>query len=253
MKVVGVDGCKPGWLAIWLERGREHGIELHPSIPSLWQSCSDAAVIFIDIPIGLPNRDIPVRACDQEARALLGPGKASSVFPAPSRQALPAATHEQACHLNRAEVGRGVSLQCFHIRQRIREVDELLRTEPAARQRLREVHPEVCFLALNGGRPMQHRKKTPRGYAARLCLLKRLLPQTEGIVDGALDQWFRKEVAKDDILDALVAAVTALEPEKLASLPAQPSRDAFGLPMEIVYRLSERSDTAPRRLMRSPV
>ena len=45
-----------GWVAILLGRGSGHEIELHPDITSLAQSCSDAAVIVIDIPIGLPTR-----------------------------------------------------------------------------------------------------------------------------------------------------------------------------------------------------
>ncbi len=238
MKFVGVDGCKAGWLAIRLGRGSEYGIEVHPDITSLWQSCNDAAVILIDIPIGLPNRDVPVRACDREARALLGSKRGSSVFPAPSRQALSATTYQQACDLNKAEVGKRMSQQCFHISKKIREVDDLLRLEPEARQQFREVHPEICFHVLNGGRPMQHKKKSPCGFDTRLCLLKRRFPMALELVNHVLLKWWRKEVARDDILDALVAAVTALEPGKLVGIPAHPPRDACGLPMEMVYRQS---------------
>jgi predicted RNase H-like nuclease len=43
-------------------------------------------------------------------------------------------------------------------------------------------------------------------------------------------------VGRDDIMDALAAAVTGkLGKGSLQSLPPQPERDATGLPMEIVY------------------
>jgi len=44
-------------------------------------------------------------------------------------------------------------------------------------------------------------------------------------------------IQADDVLDALVALVTAEAPTgMLGSLIGQPSRDQHGLPMEMVYR-----------------
>ncbi|MFW6321250.1 MAG: hypothetical protein ACOC0Z_05315, partial [Halohasta sp.] len=43
---------------------------------------------------------------------------------------------------------------------------------------------------------------------------------------------YRKQVARDDIVDALVLCAAARQP--LASLPAEPPVDARGLPMRIV-------------------
>ncbi len=48
----------------------------------------------------------------------------------------------------------------------------------------------------------------------------------------------RKDVAKDDVLDALVAAITALGP--LNSLPDPPELDDKGLPMQMLYRDTSR-------------
>ena len=46
----------------------------------------------------------------------------------------------------------------------------------------------------------------------------------------------RKSLAKDDILDALVLAVTAAYPSKsMLTLPENPPTDARQLAMEIVY------------------
>ena len=47
-----------------------------------------------------------------------------------------------------------------------------------------------------------------------------------------------KDIARDDILDALVAAVVARHGHgKLQSVPNVPQKDPKGLPMEMVYYL----------------
>ena len=47
-----------------------------------------------------------------------------------------------------------------------------------------------------------------------------------------------KDVARDDILDALAAAVVARHGQgKLQSVPKVPQKDPMGLPMEMVYYL----------------
>ena len=236
MKVIGSDGCKEGWFLVILHSDGRWRTEVQPDARSLWKTHSDAALILVDIPIGLPWQKVPVRACDIEARQLLRQPRGSSVFPAPARAALTASDYVEACRLNEAEVGKRLSRQCYNICDKVQQMDELLRRDEPARTRIREVHPEVCFWSLNNQQAMRHRKKSTLGFDERLRLLQRVFPRTNDIVAHALDQFPRKDVARDDILDALVAAVTALKPEALSSLPEPGQTDAFGLPMEIVYR-----------------
>jgi predicted RNase H-like nuclease len=118
---------------------------------------------------------------------------------------------------------------------KVKEVDDFLGRCPEARSRVREVHPEVCFGAFAGG-AMKHRKGIKAGYQERLNHLRRLDPATDSIVDSALREFPRMKVAKDDILDSLVAALTAdCSPDRLESLPVEPQWDACGLPMEMLY------------------
>lgn len=236
MKVVGVDGCKAGWFAISVRQRDAWEADIYPDAAALWQAHSNAHQILVDIPIGLPWRGVPVRGCDLEARRLLGQGRCSSVFPAPSRAALDAKDYEEAGWLNREEVTKSLSQQCFNILPKIREVDELLRAHPSARDVVREVHPELCFWALNNHHATAHPKKKRSGFDERLRLLSRVFAPTQEIVAHALHRFKRKEVSRDDILDALVAAVTALQPGRQISIPSPPQRDATGLPMQIVYR-----------------
>ena len=243
MAVVGVDGCKAGWFAVRIE-GDDYSVGVFSTVAELLVSLGgDASLILIDIPIGLPN-SCEERCCDREARTRLG-SRASSVFPAPGREALEEDRrehrHEAVSDANRRETGRGLSIQAFGIVPKIREVDDLIRERGlTAHPAIREIHPEVCFWSLNGGRPMGHTKQRPDGHCERLDVLRRIHPCVDDVRDEALRRFRRKDVARDDILDALAAALTAVPAEcsgaALPTLPAEPPRDALGLPMEMVYR-----------------
>jgi predicted RNase H-like nuclease len=99
--------------------------------------------------------------------------------------------------------------------------------------KIKEIHPEICFWAL-AGEPLEYSKKTKEGFEERLNILRRCNNKTDEIVTYALENYRRREVSKDDILDALAAAITALGP--LKSLPDRPEFDDRGLPMQMLYR-----------------
>lgn len=231
---VGVDGCKAGWFYFRREgQTITHGIVRR--IHDLADTLPDGARVLIDIPIGLIDRGAAGRRCDREARKLLGAPRASSVFSAPCRAVLEARSYEDAKRLSLAAIGKMLSKQAFLITPKIREVDQFLRNRGAALV-LREVHPEVCFWALNGRKAILVRKKDPAGFAQRLDLLSACVPDARALVADALNAYPRKEVARDDVLDALVALVVASTADAdLASVPRIPESDSQGLPMEIVF------------------
>jgi predicted RNase H-like nuclease len=234
MKYIGVDGCKIGWFYTVINHENEWKIGVSENIEKLWKTHKDASLILIDIPIGLPfNKP---RACDLEARKLLGKGKTSTVFPPPCREALAAKTYKEACEINKKILGKKIPLQAYHISKKIKEVDEFLLANHQARQKIRETHPEICFWALAGGNAMQFPKKKKHGFEERLDLLNNVFFPTEDIVNAALKKYKRKEVAKDDILDSIAATVVACSPvSSLISIPEIPGKDAKRLPMEIVF------------------
>ena len=81
-----------------------------------------------------------------------------------------------------------------------------------------------------------HNKKTDEGYQERIDLLAQHLPQAGEVVADAMNQFPRSQVARDDIVDALVALIVASTSEPtLMTLPSQPPRDRRGLPMEMLY------------------
>jgi len=233
MNYVGVDGCPKGWFAVSIDEQVHHEVNIFDHIITLWQHYKDSALILIDIPIGLPHWRR--RLCDVAARKLLGK-RGSSVFPAPSREAIQQSDYENACRVNQKILGKKLSTQSWNICSKIKQVDDLMNQNEQPGKQIRESHPEICFWALAGGRAMIHNKKTAAGFDERLDLLKNVMSNTEQIVAEALQTFRRRDVAKDDILDALALAITAASPsETIMTIPENPEIDLKGLPMEIVY------------------
>jgi len=229
MKVVGVDGCPGGWVAVtWDTSAGTLDVRVHWSFAALLDATADVAAVAVDIPIGLPGGK---RGCDSLARKLLAPKKSSSVFPAPDPRLLSFTTYAEANAWSRANLGKGISKQVFAIFPKIAKVNGLL--TPAMQARVFEVHPEVSFCLLAGA-PLLPRKGTPEGYDVRRRALMNAL---------GLEVWDRKAafgLAKpakpDDILDATVAAWTARRKVEGREnrLADEAQVDANGLRAEIV-------------------
>lgn len=235
MIFVGVDGCKKGWFAVKLTDGVEWGVNVFKDINAVWAEFHDAAVILIDIPIGLKDDGPNERECDVVARRLLGNKRASSVFRPPCRKAVHSPI-DRSSDINFHITKKRLPLQTLNIVSKIREVDRILSKDKSARSVIREIHPEICFWALAGHRPMEFAKKKPNGFLERKRILQTVYQFTDNIVEHALMTYKRKEVARDDILDALAAAITAkMGFGVFSTIPGIPQVDSKGLPMEMVY------------------
>lgn len=231
---VGVDGARSGWIAVWwADTALTHCV--YSSARSLVDAHRQARVIAVDIPIGLPDRN--GRKADTEARQFVGGRRASSVFSSPVRGILDENSQPEASRRHREIDGRGFGSQSFAILSKIREWDNLLQTDHQARAMVREVHPEVSFSALNGGRGngLASSKKTQDGAARRTELLSAVFGPEQ--VARLVQSVARRQAAKDDVLDALVALWSA---ERIAvgaavSMPTLPIYDATGLATTIWY------------------
>ena len=233
MKYIGVDACKKGWFAVCLESDERRAIEIFDSIENLWNRFQKNSLILIDIPIVLPVKE--KRRWDVETRKILKQ-RAASVFPVPCRQAVHANTYVDACRLNKKILDVKLSIQTWNISGKIREVDNLLLSNTKAQRCVRESHPEICFWALADGRPMKYYKKTAHGFSERIKILKQAYPSSPEIVTAAMNTYRRKDLSRDDILDAIVLAITArAASEGIVTIPKQPEKDPKGLSMEIVY------------------
>jgi predicted RNase H-like nuclease len=232
--LAGVDGCPKGWFRICREtRSGRLRFEVFERAESLIEAPPNPRIVGLDIPIGLPASG--PRACDRAARSLLGPRR-SSVFPAPIRPVLGARSRAEADRIGRRVDGRGVSAQAFNLFAKIAAVDELLAASLAARRALVEVHPELSFRAWNDARPMAFAKKHRQGRAERLALAEAWLGPA--LIERARGDVAKRDLADDDILDAVAALWTAhrIATGRAETLPAEPDPlDAEGRPMRIVY------------------
>jgi predicted RNase H-like nuclease len=195
--VAGVDGTKSGWVAVALENGSVTTTRRIVGIETSFEELADAEVIAIDVPIGFGPRE-----ADRLARAKVG---GSSVFAIP-----PLAAFERPFG-----PGGGISAQAFALGDRIRHVTVLA----AKDSRFREVHPEVCFWAMNGERRLLHRKKSAGGALERIALLR-----NAGITLDLDTLGDASSVPLDDVLDAAACAWSAgrIQRGMAVSLPDPP-------------------------------
>lgn len=213
--VLGVDGCRGGWVGALVEGRR---VSWHRFATIAEALALPVAAIGVDMPVGLPSTGR--RGCDLEAKALLGRAH-PRVFLAPPRGVLAAATYEEAGRLHRKLTGGlGLSVQTWHLVPKIREVDAV-----ADDPRIVEVHPELSLAALGAAGPLPS-KKTAAGRAARVAVLTGWLG----------DEHVGDLPAGDDGLDALAVAWSAQRwlAGRARTLPGVPTYDENGRPMRIV-------------------
>jgi threonine dehydratase len=240
MWVAGVDGCRAGWIAVFMRADdpRTHRIVTAPTIAGIVDAPEGPAIVAVDMPIGLPDRTSGSgRPPEQLIRPLLGQ-RQSSVFAIPSRQAVEAGDYGEACTIAAAtsDPPRKVSRQGFAIFPKIREIDALLRARPDLVPRIHEVHPELAFWSLNGRKALDRPKKvkgTP--FEDGMALRRDLLMRSGLLPDELIHAPPPRGAARDDLLDALAGLTVALDLARGGGqpFPDPPGRDAHGLPVAI--------------------
>jgi predicted RNase H-like nuclease len=214
-QAVAADGCRGGWVVAT----RTSVVVLGGLAPLVEDSTIVA--VGVDMPIGLP--DDWGRAADVEARRFLGGRRGVTVFPTPPRPLLHETDHATANARSRQLFGRGLPRQSFHLLPRLRELDELARTQ--GKDQMLEVHPECSFRALAGvALPSKH---TPEGRVVRQSMLR---PLFGDVIDAR-----PRGAEPDDVLDAFAVLWSVerfLRGEHIEH--GDGARDRYGLPMRIV-------------------
>jgi predicted RNase H-like nuclease len=188
-----------------------------------WAPARAAAVVVIDIPIGL-LRDSDAsptkkglsgdRNVDRGARKWCP--SPSSVFPPPTQQQLRSAVveHRRASTARHEETSRrilgnvqpgGMSRQTFEL---VPAIDGARQLKEALPDRVFESHPEVVLSALAGG-ILPFRKTSLAGALARAGVLQARL--CVDVVSWAIRREFETRVAADNWLDALAMALVATD------------------------------------------
>ncbi len=190
---VGIDGIPGGWVAVYLSGEGRQRFAYGKSAAQLLSDPYERAMI--DMPIGLPERGY--RQCDIEARALVGPrvflGARWGVW------AFETLNEANTYYSKEEGVGRGISMQLFCIRDKLRELNEV-----PVPPRLFEAHPEMIFWRI-AGRVLES-KKTQQGRDERRRLLEK-----NGIreIGRWLEQRQRTGIRSDDLIDACACALAA--------------------------------------------
>src|SRR5579875_301113 len=234
-QIARVDGCKNGWIAVPAEPETlaKAQAKIFKSFAELISQLSPRTLIAIDIPIGLPERAIGGgREPDWVARAFLGPRRVS-LFPVPSRRVVDAHEqgYEKVCKIaeDTSDPPKKPSQQVFNIFPRIREVDAILRQDPALRACVFEVHPEVSFKVMNNDEPLPSKKDRPGMQLRKELLMK------EGFPLSFLDQSPPRGARWDDFYDACACAWSArrILYKEARIFPMNPPLDGEGLEQAI--------------------
>jgi predicted RNase H-like nuclease len=228
LRIAGVDGCKGGWVIAASNETLSQPVTLSftRAIAGLLAGPDAPDVLAVDIPIGLTGSGD--RAPDSQARKLTPPG---SVFQAAKRPILGHARDHgllKSTPANRAALrewcrSNGHAMSGSHsyaLYERTAELDALVRFQSNCD--IREVHPEVCFWALNGEKRLIASKKTARGLQERRRLLNSAF--TIEILDLQMPH---SKTALDDVFDALAALWTAarIARDEARHIPEAPGRD----------------------------
>jgi predicted RNase H-like nuclease len=227
LRLIGADGCPGGWIvALELADGSISLDRWPTNHLGAVSRRSTVLVAVLDIPMGL-TRQGP-RACDREARTLLGWPRRNAVFPAPLRPMLVAETYPEAQRIRHRIEGKGCTRQAFGILPKVRDVDQLLGREGT--DKFHEAHPELIFRELAQGGPLPASKHTREGREQRWELLRAEFP---GLPEPDL-----KRRASEDALDAYACLWTArrIAAGRAKWIPDQDQLDPLlQLPMRIWY------------------
>ena len=240
MRVIGVDACRRGWVAVSLEVSRLPrraprlvAVRMDRSLVSVLDraDCGPARVVGIDMPLGLLESGW--READRVARGLLGPRR-SSVFAIPPRAVWAEMSYPAANQLCRELTGQGFSVQAWGLRAKLLEANQY---REACEHPMWEVHPELAFGAMAGA-PLGYSKHTAAGRELRRELLARagiVLPaSSSGNVPGS---WRTGSTPVTDTLDAAAVAWSAarIAAGQAVILPDRPQQDSQGRQITIRY------------------
>ena len=219
---VGCDGCKGGWVAVWLDAsGGFARADVLASLTDLASELSWGDVVGVDTPIG--HVTTGVRECDVLARRALG-SRGSTVFPAPHPDLL-TLDYAAANAASKERFGVGLSKQGWHLREAIWDAARLT----SVHDLVFEVHPERSFLEMTGA-PLPS-KHTWAGLRAR----ERALAEQGIVVPADIGPGGSAGIA--DVLDACAVAWTAqrIANGSAQSLPDPPQQGIGGHPVAIWF------------------
>ncbi|MEP7048344.1 MAG: DUF429 domain-containing protein [Ilumatobacteraceae bacterium] len=226
----GIVPCPAGWLLV---PARLAGVTVNTEEVEIFATLLDvleykpkfdAAAIYA--PVGFNEEPAgPYRACDMEARELIGWPRVIGVSPMPSRAALRARSREAARDLE-----PWLTNADFRRFKWWREAEREF--QPFHQRMFFAAHPDLSFTALNGDQPLNTSPHHPEGVLQRMQLLREKLPGVEEVILGVPPTG----AGQLHLLQACALVYTARRAAARAMnrLPMDPSWDESGMRMELV-------------------
>jgi len=221
--VAGVTTCRGGWL---VAAAKLQGTIFAPEDPVRLDSFVDVvdqrpsySIIALNAPVGyLHQTKVGGRACDREARRLLG-RRGSAVKSAPIR--LDSQNDIDLLPDRLDAVSRTLL-------PRYREVASEM--APFRQRVIYEVNTDLSFYQLNGEAPMQWPKRSEKGIEERRALLEKL-PGADRIIEAEVPG-----ASLSHLLDvgAILWTARRIFVHAALRIPADPEWDEQGLRMELV-------------------
>jgi predicted RNase H-like nuclease len=222
--VAGVTPCRGGWL---VASAKLQGTIFAPEDPVRLPAFIDVvdqrpsySTVALNAPVGyLSHRATGGRACDREARSLLG-RRGSAVKSPPVRLDSPREIDL---------LGDDIDAITHTLLPRYREVANEM--APFRQRTVYEVNAELSFFQLNGDVPMQWSKHSEKGIEERRELLEAKVPGVLRILDAEVPG-----STFEHLLDVAAILWTArrIFARAVMRLPEDPEWDEQGLRMEIV-------------------
>lgn len=226
----GIVPCPGGWLIV---PARLAGVTVVADEPEVvktlldvleYKPKFDAAAIFATI--GFSDEPTgPYRACDSEARELIGWPRMVAVKPTPSRAALHAETREEA-----------MALEPWLTRDDLRRFKVMRECErefqPFHQRNFFAAHPDLTFTQLNNDQPLTTSPYQQDGVLERMNLIRDKLPGLEEMVTRTPPPG----CGQIHLLQAtgLVWTARRAAGRAMNRLPQDPGWDSSGMRMEIV-------------------
>jgi predicted RNase H-like nuclease len=180
----------------------------------------------INTPVGFDDHPADrFRACDREAKHIVGWPRHVAVRPVPSRAALRARTREEA-----REIEPWLTNDDLRRFKWIRQAETEF--QPFHQRTYFSAHPDLSFVVLNGDRPLTSSPYQQAGFVERLNLIRNKLPGVEDVLTAAPP----KGAGQVHVLQAAALLWTARRAagRAMTRLPTEPEWDDSGLRMELV-------------------
>jgi predicted RNase H-like nuclease len=226
----GVTPCPGGWLILPARLAGVTVIVEEPLVvptllevleykPKFEAAAINAPIGFVDEPAG------PYRACDEEAREMVGWPRRVAIKPVPSRAALRAPTRDAA-----VELEPWLTKDDLRRFRWIREAEQEF--QPFHQRNWFAAHPDLSFHVLNGDQPLRSSPYQEHGVLERMHLVREKLPGVEDVIT----QVPPPGAGQIHLLQAAGLLWTARRASGRAinRLPTDPTWDSTGLRMELV-------------------